>query len=258
MVVGFGKQASGRLVLERVMSKKIVGLIGFGFLLLISVGDRAHSSSPQKPGPGNVPEGMYAIVGWASNRCLDVPNGACAAGMGLQILACDHTDASNNQKFIVKSDGAGYYTISPAHSDLCLEVSSDKVGDRTPIVQSECVAGRESQKWAMAQAGLNLEIRDVGTNRCLDIMRKGKEDFTPVYLQRCSDGTNQRWRLQKTTINVEQGVICRDSPEHPARECSGVSDQQKEVHLGQTFTKAKCEEACRANKMVSCRWEGSK
>lgn len=240
------------------MKRLTVGMFGLSFILLFSFGARTNSSALQKPAPGNIPEGIYTIVGEASHRCIEVPNNTCASGMSLQIFTCDPANASNNQKFIVKSDGAGYYTISPAHSDLCLEVSKDKIADRTPILQTECVAGNESQKWAMSQYGVNLEIRDVGTNRCLDILRKGKEDFTPIFLQTCGDGPNQRWRLQKTTINVEQGVICRESADHPARECSGMNDQQKEIHLGKTMTKAKCEEACRVNKMVSCRWQGSK
>jgi hypothetical protein len=228
------------------------------FVLVISFDGRTHSSASQKPAPGNIPEGIYTIVGEASHRCIEVPNNTCAAGMGLQIFTCDPANTSNNQKFIVKSDGAGYYTISPAHSDLCLELSSDKIADRTPIVQTECVAGRESQKWAMSQYGVNLEIRDVGTNRCLDIFRKGKGDFAPIFLQTCGVCPKQRWRLQKTTINAEHGVICRESADHPALECAGINDQQKEVHLGKTLTKAKCEEACRVNKMSSCKWGGSK
>jgi len=240
------------------MKRQTAALLALGCLVLICFGDPTRPGSAQKPAPGNVPEGIYTIVGEASHRCIEVPNNTCAAGMGLQIFTCDASAASNNQKFIVKSDGAGYYTISPAHSDLCLELSPDKIADRTPIVQTECVAGRESQKWALSQYGVNLEIRDVGTNRCLDIFRKGKGDFAPIFLQTCGDGPNQRWRLQKATINNEQGVICRESSEHPARECAGLNDQQKEVHLGKTLTKAKCEEACQVNKMVSCKWGGSK
>ena len=110
----------------------------------------------------------------------------------------------------------------------------------------------------MSQYGVNLEIRDVGSNRCLDIMRKMKGNFGPVYLQSCSDGTNQRWRLQKATLNTDAGVICRASPAHPALDCSGVNDQQKQIALGQTLTKARCTEACRVNRMVSCQWAGAK
>jgi hypothetical protein len=176
----------------------------------------------------------------------------------LQTFDCDPKSASNNQKFNVVSDGSGNYTISPVHSDLCLEVSAEKIGDRTPILQMECTPGKVSQKWAMSQYGVNLEIRDVGNSHCLDIMRKMKGNFGPVYLEGCSDGTNQRWRLQKTTINTDIGVICRASSAHPALGCSGVNDQQKQVALGQTLTKARCEEACKVNRMVSCLWEGSK
>lgn len=207
--------------------------------------------------PGNIADGMYTIVGEASHRCLEIPTNSCAAVTALQIFDCDQSGASNNQKFNVVSDGSGNYTISPVHSDLCLEVSTEKVIDRTAVVQAECT-GKTTQKWAMNQFGVNLEIRDVGSNRCLDIMRKRTGNFAPIFLQSCNDGPNQRWRLNKTTMNLDQGVICRDSPAHPARACTGVNDQQKEVALGKTTTKARCDDACRVNKMASCRWEGPK
>jgi hypothetical protein len=207
---------------------------------------------------GNIPDGMYTIMGEASRRCLEVPNSSCGSGIGLQTFECDKTEASNNQKFNVTSDGAGNYTISPVHSDLCLEVSAEKVLGRTPILQTECSPGKISQKWAMSQYGVNLEIRDAQNNQCIDIMRKVTANYAPVYLHACGDGTNQRWRLRKTTINIETGVICRASRSHPEHDCDGVNDQQKQVHLGKTLTKARCEEACKVNKMVSCKWEGSK
>jgi hypothetical protein len=214
----------------------------------------ARSTAP----PGNIADGMYTIVGEASHRCLEIPSNSCAAVTPLQIFDCDKSEVSNNQKFNVVSDGSGNYTISPVHSDLCLEVPTDKVIDRTAVVQAECVAGKVSQKWSMNQFGVNLAIRDVESNRCLDIMRKGTDNFAPIFLRSCNDGPNQRWRLSKTTINVDQGVLCRESPSHPARTCSGVNAEQKDVALGRTLTKARCDDACRVNKMVSCRWEEAK
>jgi len=210
-----------------------------------------------EPVPGNIADGMYMIVGEASKRCLQVANSSCAAGMGLEIFDCDASEVSNNQKFNVVSDGTGNYTVSPVHSDLCMEVSAEKYADRTPIMQAECTPGKVSQKWAMSQYGDNLEIRDVGNNRCLDIMRKGRGNNSPIFLQPCSNGTNQRWRLKKTSLNVDQGVLCRASPSHPERDCSGVNDQQKQVHLGKTLTKGRCEEVCKVNRMVSCHWESA-
>jgi hypothetical protein len=108
----------------------------------------------------------------------------------------------------------------------------------------------------MSQYGVNLEIRDVQSNHCLDVERKATANYSPVNLQACSNGTNQRWRLNKATINVETGVICRSSPAHPERECTGVNDQQKSVHLGKTLTKGRCEDVCKVNRMVSCQWGG--
>ena len=227
-------------------------------LLVLWASARPHSNSLAKARPGNIADGMYTIVGEASRRCLEVPNSSCATGIGIQTFDCDRADASNNQKFNVTIDGSGNYTISPAHSDLCLEVSNERIAGRIPILQTECSPGKVSQKWVMSQFGVNLEIRDVQNNRCLDILRKATGNYAPVYLQPCNDGPNQRWRLNKTTLNTDQGVVCRASPSHPERECSGVNDQQKSVSLGKTLTRARCDDACRANKMVSCKWEGTK
>lgn len=225
---------------------------------LLCAGGRTRSVARDTPLPGNIADGMYTIVGEASHRCLEIPNNSCSSGAALQIFDCDKAEASNNQKFNVVSDGSGNYTVSPVHSDLCLEVSTEQTGDRIPVVQAECAAGKVSQKWAMSQYGVNLEIRDVGTNRCLDIMRKATGNFAPIFLQSCNNGPNQRWRLSKTSINIDQGVICRASSSHPAYDCSGTNSQQQQIALGKTLTKARCEEACRVNRMTSCRWEGMK
>jgi hypothetical protein len=233
-------------------------IIALLHVLIIFSSAPTFSISNTVTAPGNIADGIYTIVGEASHRCLEIPSNSCAAVTPLQLFDCDKSEVSNNQKFNVVSDGSGNYTISPVHSDLCLEVSTEKVAERTAVVQTECVAGKASQKWSMNHFGVNLEIRDAGSNRCLDIMRKGTGNYAAIFLQSCNNGPNQRWRLNKTTVNVDQGVICRESTAHPARACSGVNDQQKEVALGKTTTKARCDEACRATKMVSCRWESAK
>jgi hypothetical protein len=232
-------------------------------LLLLWAGNQARSTAGGTGGPpvihpGNIADGMYTIVGEASKRCLEVPNNSCASAIPLQTFDCDRTNASNNQKFNVVSDGPGNYTISPAHSDLCLEVAAEKYRDHIPVIQAECVPGKASQKWSMSQYGANLEIRDVQSNHCLDVERKATANYAPVNLQPCSNGTNQRWRLNKATINVETGVLCRSSPAHPERECMGVNDRQKSVHLGKTLTKTRCEDVCKVNRMVSCQWGEAK
>jgi hypothetical protein len=240
------------------MKRTVFTIIALFSVLVIFSSAPTFSTVSMVTSTGNIADGMYTIVGEASHRCLEIASNSCAAVTPLQIFDCDKSEVSNNQKFNVVSDGACNYIISPVHSDLCLEVSTDKVVGRTAVVQAECVAGKVSQTWSMNQFGVNLAIRDVGSNRCLDIMRKGTANFAPIFLQTCNDGPNQRWRLNKTTVNVDQGVICRSSAAHPAHACSGVNAQQKEVALGQTTTRARCDEACRVNKMVSCRWDSVK
>jgi hypothetical protein len=228
------------------------------FAAINVVADGETSSAPGTLPPGNIEDGMYTIVSESSRRCLEVPNSSCLTGVQLQTFDCDRDGVSNNQKFNVVSDGSGNYTVSPAHSDLCLEVASEKFVGRIPILQAACEPNKASQKWSMSQYGVNLEIRHTESKRCIDIMRAEKSNYTPINLQSCSNGTNQRWRLSKATLNTDQGIICKASPAHPEHDCSGVNDQQKQVHLGKTLTKARCEAACQVNRMVSCRWAGSK
>lgn len=237
------------------MKKGTTILFALFFLLVLWANGKTHSSPIAKASAGNIPDGMYKIVGEGSHRCLDIPNSACGYETRLQTFACDATDASNSQKFNVVADGSGYYTITAAHSDLCLEVSGDQDSAHAPIQQNACSPGKISQKWAMSQYGDNLEIRAVGTNQCMDVMRADKGDYGQVNQHPCNNGTNQRWRLYPKTLN-RNGVICRASPSHPEYNCHGLNEKQSQVYLGKTLTKARCEEACKASKMVSCQWEG--
>jgi Ricin-type beta-trefoil lectin domain len=224
-------------------------------LLVLWANGKTRSTTISIAPPGNIPDGMYMIVGAGSGRCLDIPNSACGNDARLQTYACDTTDASNSQKFNVVADGSGYYTITPAHSDLCLEVAGDPDSAKAPIQQNACSPGKISQKWSMNQYGDNLEIRAVGTNQCMDVMRADRGNYGQVNQHPCSNGTNQRWKLYPKTLN-RNGVICRASPSHPEFDCHGSDANQKQVYLGKTLTKARCEEACKASNMVGCQWEG--
>jgi ricin-type beta-trefoil lectin protein len=239
------------------MKKKTTILFALSLLLVLWINARTHSSPAAGTSPGNIAEGMYTIVSWADHRCLEVPNSSCANGVGLQTFDCDTTGISNNQKFNVVGDGAGNYTINPAHSDLCLEVP-EKLSDRTPVLQNACSPGKISQKWSLTQTGDNLELRDVQNNKCLEVWNKRKVNYTPVTPQRCNNDTSQRWTLHKTTLNNDTGIICKDSPNHPARDCSGVNNQQKQIYLGKTLTKSRCEDLCKSSSLSGCKWDGSR
>jgi len=236
------------------MKKGAKILFALFFLLVLWSNGKTHSNSITRP--GNIDDGTYMIVGVASHRCLDIPNNSCRDGAWLQTFDCDTTDATNSQKFNVVSDGSGFYTISAAHSDLCLEVSNDQNSAQTRIQQSVCSPGKISQKWAMSQYGSNLEIRTAGTNQCMDVMRAARANFGEVSQRPCKNSTNQRWNLYRKTINAD-GVICRASPSHPEHNCYGLNEKQGRTYLGKTLTKAQCEEACKTTRMLNCQWEGS-
>ena len=239
------------------MKKRTTFLFALSLLLVLWGNGRTRSSPIKKAAAGNIPDGMYSIVGESNHRCLEIPNSSCGSDIGLQTFDCDPADVSNNQKFNIVADGSGNYTIAAAHSDLCLEVVSDQDSGLTRILQNVCSPDKVSQKWAMSQYGVNLEIRSVQNNQCMDVVSRNKKNYAQISVHPCVNGTNQRWRLYKKMLNTDKGVICKASPGHPERNCSGLNDQQKQVHLGRTLTKGRCEEACKASGMVSCQWEGS-
>jgi hypothetical protein len=239
------------------MKKWTTILFALSLLLVLGANGKTHSSPITSAFAGNISDGMYSIVGESSHRCLEIPNSSCGSEIAVQTFDCDSTDSSNNQKFNIASDGSGNYTISPVHSDLCLEVVTDQDSGVTRILQNTCSTAKVSQKWAMSQYGDNLEIRAVQNNQCMDVVSRNTNNYALISVHACVNGTNQRWTLHKKTLNTQTGVICTASPSHPQRNCAGLNDQQKQIHLGQTLTKARCEEACKASRMVSCQWEGS-
>jgi hypothetical protein len=240
------------------MKKWMMVLFALCFLLGLWANGKTPPIPTSKASAGNIPDGMYSIMGESSRRCVEIPNSACGSDIALQTFDCDPTDASNNQKFNIVADGSGNYTISPVHSDLCLEGVGDQDSGVTRVLQNTCSPDKASQKWAMSQYGENLEIRAVQNNQCMDVVSRNKRNYAPISVHPCANGTNQRWRLSKKTLNVDTGIICRASPIHPEHNCSGLNDQQKQIHLGQTLTKGRCEEACRASRMAGCVWEGAK
>lgn len=238
------------------MKKRTTILFALPFLLVLWANAETHPNNSTAVSIGNIPEGMYTIVGESSHRCVEIPNSSCRDKVGLQIFDCDPADAVNNQKFNVVADGSGNYTISPAHSDQCLEVYDPQDGTRILVQQNVCSPEKVTQKWAMSQYGVNLEIRAVVNNLCMDIMARATKNYGVINLHPCKNGTNQRWTLHKTTFNAD-GVVCRASPSHPERDCLGLNDKQTKVYLGKTLTRTKCEEACKRSNLTGCLWADS-
>ena len=195
------------------MKKSVTFLLTISFLLVVWANGASHSSQLTQRQPGNIPDGMYIIVGESSHRCLEVPNDSCRSEIGLQSFDCDPADKSNNQKFNVVADGSGYYTISPVHSDLCVEVSATKdYSDRIPVQQNECSPGKVGQKWAMSQYGDNLEIRAVQNNQCLDVVNRNKKNYAQISVHACVNGTNQRWGSRRRQLTSTKALSAELHP----------------------------------------------
>ena len=88
-----------------------------------------------------VNKGLYKIVNKNSNKCLDYKNEA-----GTEYLVQNQENKSNNQKWILKKDGTGYYYIINYGSGKYLDVpfSSQNPGEKI-ILYSQ--TNNENQKW---------------------------------------------------------------------------------------------------------------
>ena len=72
----------------------------------------------------------------------------------------------------VVSDSSGNYTISPVHSDLCLEVSTEKIADRTAVLER---SHKEQQRYSMQLTELVSRLRF--SQQELEAATKAKSEF---------------------------------------------------------------------------------
>lgn len=123
-----------------------------------------------------------AIVGAASNRCLDIPNSSTTNGTQAQLWDCTQR---SNQAFTRTS--AGELKIS----GKCLDAQGWGTTNGTKAVIWDC-SGGNNQRWNVNSNGT---ITNVHNGLCLDANGAGTANGTPIILWTCNGGNNQRWTL---------------------------------------------------------------
>ncbi|WP_282701684.1 lectin [Streptomyces sp. CC219B] len=116
-----------------------------------------------------------------SGRCLDVDQGATAAGTKALIWDC-HTAA--NQLWTTWAGGE-----IRVYGDKCLDASNQGTANGTPVVIWPC-NGQNNQKWTRQSDG---SIRNVHAGLCLDVNGAATANGTPVILWTCNGQNNQKW-----------------------------------------------------------------
>ncbi|MQM24203.1 cellulase family glycosylhydrolase [Glycomyces albidus] len=129
------------------------------------------------------PSTSVAIVGAASNRCLDIPNASTANGTQAQLWDCNQR---TNQAFT--RTAAGELRVS----GKCLEAARWGTAAGTKAAIWDCHGGN-NQKWT---ANADGTITNVHNGLCLDANGAATANGTPIILWTCTGAANQRWALR--------------------------------------------------------------
>ncbi|WP_199034936.1 lectin [Glycomyces salinus] len=144
--------------------------------IMSAIGDD-DPDDPDNPGDS------AAIVGAASDRCLDIPNSSTTNGTQAQLWDCQQT---SGQQFTHTS--AGELEVG----GKCLDAEGWGSTDGTRVVIWDCTGGN-NQRWSVNSNG---SITNIHNGLCLDADSGGTANGTQIILWTCHGGDNQRWALQ--------------------------------------------------------------
>ncbi|WP_275001463.1 cellulase family glycosylhydrolase [Promicromonospora iranensis] len=132
---------------------------------------------------GTGQSGSVAVVGAASNRCLDIPNSSTTNGTQAQLWDC----ASRSSQTFARSS-AGELKVN----GKCLEAAGWGTTNGTKAAIWDCTGGA-NQRWTVNSNGT---ITNVHNRLCLDANGGGTANGTQIILWACNGGGNQRWTLR--------------------------------------------------------------
>jgi poly(hydroxyalkanoate) depolymerase family esterase len=124
-----------------------------------------------------------SIVGAASNRCVDIPNGSTANGTQAVLWDCN---GGSNQSFTRTTSN------ELKVNGKCLEASGWGTANGTQAVVWDCTGGA-NQRWNVNSNGT---ITNVHNGLCLDAAGAATANGTLLVLWACSGTANQRWSLR--------------------------------------------------------------
>jgi alpha-galactosidase len=121
------------------------------------------------------------LRGTGSNRCLDVENGATAAGTAVVIQDC-HTAASQQWT----SWAGGEVRV---FGDKCLDAYNQGTANGTRVITWQC-NGQANQRWTAEADG---SLRNTQSGLCLDVERAATTNGSKLVLWTCNGQSNQKW-----------------------------------------------------------------
>ncbi|WP_443677142.1 protein kinase domain-containing protein [Micromonospora alfalfae] len=145
-------------------------------------GDPTHqpAAPPPSPTPGSTPAGKQ-ISSFASDRCIDIPDGNAVAGVRLQIWDCRRTA---KQLWTFPADG------TVRSMGKCLDVAGHSTEDGAAVQLAEC-SGAASQRFTLNKA---YDLVNTRADRCVDVLDSNPDNGARLQIWQCSGNANQKWR----------------------------------------------------------------
>ncbi|MET7671052.1 serine/threonine protein kinase [Micromonospora luteifusca] len=135
---------------------------------------------PPSPTQSNAPAGKQ-ILSFASDRCIDIPDGNATAGVRLQIWDCRRTA---KQLWTFPADG------TVRSMGKCLDVAGHSTEDGAAIQLADCT-GAGSQKFTLNKA---YDLVNTKADRCVDVLDQNPDNGTRLQLWQCTGNANQKWK----------------------------------------------------------------
>ena len=149
-----------------------------------------------------IADGDYAFVNCGTTKAqmvMDVKSGSTAAGAAIQLYTSNDTNA---QKWNVKKNSNGYYTITCFGSNMVLDVPSGKAAEGKAI-QQYTSNNSSAQQWEISVAPTGgLRIKSRLGKYVLGTKDGGTSNSTPVVLRAPAANATQAWRVKTVVANV--------------------------------------------------------
>ncbi|WP_442930221.1 protein kinase domain-containing protein [Micromonospora sp. LH3U1] len=143
-------------------------------------GQQPSAPPPPSPTQSNAPAGKQ-ILGFASDRCIDIPDGNATAGARLQIWDCRRTA---KQLWTFPADG------TVRSMGKCLDVAGHSTEDGAAVQLADC-SGAGSQKFTLNKA---YDLVNTKADRCVDVLDANPDNGARLQIWQCNGNANQKWR----------------------------------------------------------------
>ena len=162
-----------------------------------------------------VSDGIYTLESAVDRtKFLDIAGNGYSDGSFADIAGAKDT---NIQKFIIKSDGAGWYTITSLNSGKLLDVKNADTADGTNV-QISTADGTAAQKWRFTDNADGSRYIESSLGVFLDVQGGAQAEGTQVDVYRINRTNAQKWYLSPSSAGqLTDGDYVLKAASDPAR-----------------------------------------